>query len=96
MWLLGWICQWACALYNACSRAVVRCAALYAGRAREASGQAVLVYGRAPKVASLGPWDIYSLALRGKVMGLQCKTLLILKQLHNVSYKALGMGHGLS
>ena len=79
MWLLGLFCRWACALYNACSRAVVRCSALYDGSASEASGQAVLVYGIAPKVASLGSWDMYSLALRGRVMGLQCITLLILK-----------------
>ena len=52
-------------MYNACSRAVVRCSALYAGNAREASGHTVLVYGRAPKVSSLGSWDMYSLALRG-------------------------------
>ena len=52
MWLLGWVCRWACALYNACSRAVVRRSTLYAGSAKEASGQAVLVYGRAPKFAS--------------------------------------------
>ena len=53
-----------------------RCSNLYAGSAREASGQAVLVYGRAPKVASLGSWDMYSLALRGRVMGLQCMAFL--------------------
>ena len=35
--------------YSACSRAVVRCLALYADNVREASGQAVLVYGRAPR-----------------------------------------------
>ena len=67
MWLLGWVCRWACALYIACSRAVVRCSALYAGSAREASGQEVLVYGKAPNVASLGSWDMYSLVLRGRV-----------------------------
>ena len=33
---------------------VVRCSVLYARIAREASSQAVLVYGRASKVASLG------------------------------------------
>ena len=43
-------------MYNACSRAVVSCSALYAGSAKEASGQAVFVHGRAPKTASLGPW----------------------------------------
>jgi hypothetical protein len=84
-----------CAIH-ACSRALVRCSALYAGSASEASGQAVLVYGRAPKVASLGSWDMYYLALRGRVMGLQYMNLLILNQLHNVSYNASGMGHGSS
>ncbi len=64
------MCRCACAIYNACSRAVVRCFALYVGSAREASGQAVLVYGRAPNVASLGSWDMYSFALRGRVIGL--------------------------
>jgi hypothetical protein len=54
------------------------------------------VYGRAPKVASLGSWDMYSLALRGRVMGLQCMTLLILKQLQKASYKVSGMCHGSS
>ena len=96
IWLLGWLCRWACALYNACSRAVASCSALYVGSAKEASGQAVLVNGRAPKPASLGLWDMYSLALRGRVMGLQCMTLLILKQLHNASYKVASMGHGSS
>jgi hypothetical protein len=47
-----------------------------------------------PKVASLGSWDMDSLPLRGRVMGLQCVTLLILKQLHSGSYRASGMGHG--
>ena len=96
MWLLGWACRWACAMYNACSRVVVSCPTLYIGSAKEASGHAVLVYGRAPKTACLGSWDMYSLALRGRVMGLQCMTLLILNQLHNVAYKVLGMGHGSS
>ncbi len=36
-------------MYSACSRAVVKGFALYAGSASEASGQAVLVYGNAPK-----------------------------------------------
>jgi hypothetical protein len=80
MLLLSRVCRWAFAMYNACSRAVVSCSALYAENAREASGQAVFVYGRASKAASLGSLDIYSLALRERVMGLQCKTLLILKQ----------------
>ncbi len=96
MWLLGWVCRWACALYNVCSRAVSSCSALYAGSAREASGHSVLVNGRAPKTASLGSWDMYSLALRGKVMGLQCMTLLILKQLFSALYKASGICHGSS
>ena len=74
---LGWERRWACALYSACSRVVVRRLALYVGSANEASCQANLVYGRAPKVASLGSRDIYSLALRGRVTGLQCMTLLI-------------------
>ena len=89
IWLIGWV-------YNACSRAVVRCSALYAGNAREASGQAVLVYGRAPNIASLGSWDMYFLAHSERVMGLQCMTLLILKQLHNASYKVSGICHGSS
>jgi hypothetical protein len=96
MWLLGWVCRWACALYNACSRVVVSCSALNAGNAKEASGQAVLVYGRSAKTASLGSWDMYSFFLRERVMGLQYMTLSILKQLHNVSYKVSGMGHGSS
>jgi len=66
MWLLGWVCRWVCALYTACSRAVASCSALYARSAKEVSGQAVLVYGRAPKTASLGSWDMYSLALRDR------------------------------
>jgi hypothetical protein len=86
MWLLGWVCRWACAMYNACSRVVVRCSVLYDGGAREAPDQLVLVYGRAPKVASLGSRDTHSLTLRGRVIGLQCVTLLILKQLHSASY----------
>jgi len=96
-WLLGWVCRWACALYIACSRAVVSCSVLYASSAREASSvRAILVYGRAPKTASLGSWDMYSSARRGRVMGLQCMTLLILKQLHSASYKVSGMDHGFS
>ena len=69
MSLIGWVWLWACALYNACSWDVESCSALYAGSAKEASGQAVLVYGRAPKTASLGSWDMYSLALRGEGHG---------------------------
>ena len=75
IWLLGWVCLCARALYNACSRAVVRRSSVYDGSDREASGQAVLVYGRAPKIALFGSWDMYSFALRGRVMGLQCMTL---------------------
>jgi hypothetical protein len=37
-----------------CSRVVVRCSGLYVGNAREAFGHVVFVYGRVPKVASLG------------------------------------------
>ncbi len=97
IWLLGCMCRWTCALYNAnCSRVVVRCSALYVGSAREASGQAVLVYGRDPKVTSFGSWDMYSFALRGRVMGLHCMTLLIWKQLQSASYKVSGMCHGSS
>ena len=82
-------------MYRACSRVGVSFSALYAGSAREASGQAVLVYGRAPKTASLGAWDMYFLA-RGRVMELQCMTLLILKQLLGASCKVSGIGHGSS
>ncbi len=95
-WLLGWVCLWACALYSACSGDVVRYSVLNAGSANEASGHAVLVYGRAPKVASLGSWDMNYFALRGRVMGLQCMTLLILKQLQSASYKVSGMSKGFS
>ncbi len=90
------MCLWACAVYNACSSVVVICCVLYRGGAREVSGHAVLVYERASKTASLGSWDMYSLALRGRVMGLQTMTLLILKQLHSASYKVSGMGKGSS
>jgi hypothetical protein len=90
------VCRRACALYNACSRVVVSCFALYAGSARDASGQAVLVYGRAPKIASLGSWDMSSLARSGRVRGLQCMTLLISKQLYSASYKVSDMDHGSS
>ena len=83
-------------MYTACSRVVVSFSAVYVGSAKEASGQAVLVYGRAPKGASLGSWDMYSFALRGRVMGLQCMHLLIFKQLHSVSYEVSGIGHGSS
>jgi hypothetical protein len=74
----------------------VSCPALYASSARDASGQAVLVYGRAPKTASLGSWDMYSLARSGRVRGLRCMTLLILKHLYSASYKVSGMDHGSS
>jgi hypothetical protein len=74
----------------------VRCSALYAGSAREASGQAVFVYGKAPKTVSLGTWDMYFVARRGRVIGLQCMTLLILKQLLSASYRVSGMGHDFS
>ena len=96
MCLLSWVCMWACAMYNACSRIVVSCSALYAGSARKASCQSVVVYGRAPKTASLGSWDMYFLARSGRVRGLKCMPLLILKQLQSASYKVSGMGHGSS
>ena len=75
---------------------MVRCSTLYVGNTRDASGQVVLVYGRAPKVEYLGSWDMYSIALRGRAIGLQCMNLLILKHLHNVSYNVSGMCHGSS
>jgi hypothetical protein len=87
MWLLGWVCRWACALCIACSRVMVSYSALYAGSATEASGQVALVYGKAPKTASLGSWDMFSLALSGRVVGLQCMTILILKQFFYASYQ---------
>jgi len=83
-------------VYSACSRDVVRCSLLYVGSAKEALGSAVLVYGMASKIASLGSWDVYSLAIRGSVMGLQCMTLLIWKQLQSASYRVSGMCHGSS
>ena len=52
--------------------------------------------GRAPKFASLGSWDMYSVARKGTVMGLQCMTRLMLKQLHSVSYSMSGMCNGSS
>ncbi len=63
------MCLWVCALYNSCSRAVVKCYVFYAGSAREASGQAVFVNGRAPKTASLGSWDIIFLSSQLKGHG---------------------------
>ena len=74
----------------------MRCSALYAGRARDASCQAVYVNGRAPKIISLGSWDMHSFALRGSVMGLLYMNLFILKQLCNAAYKVSGMSHGSS
>ena len=83
-------------MYIACSRTVVCCSALYSGSARDASGQAVFVYGRAPKTASLGTWDMYSLARKERIVGLQRMAHLILKQLQSVSYKVSDTGHGSS
>jgi hypothetical protein len=94
MWLFGCVCRRAWALYSACSSAVVSCSGVYPGSAREASGQAVFVNGRALKSLSLGSWDMYSVARRGTVMGLQCITRLMLKQLRSVSYRMSGMCHG--
>ena len=42
-----------------------RFSALYSGRASDVPLRADLVYGRAPKSASLGSCEIYSLARRG-------------------------------
>ena len=75
---------------------MVSCSGLYPGSARDASGHAVFVYGRAPKSPSFGSWDIYSVALKGTVKGLQCITRLMLKQLRSVSYRVSGMCHGSS
>jgi len=96
IWLLVWVFRRACALYNACSRVVVRRSSIYAGSAKEASSHAVLVYGSAPKVASFESCDMYSFALKRRVMGLECMALLILKQLQKASYRASGMCHGSS
>jgi hypothetical protein len=70
MWLLGvvWLCAWG--LYIACSRAIFSLSALYTGRASDVPGHAHLVYGRAPKDASWGSWEIYVLARRGSLIGL--------------------------
>ena len=84
-----WLGVQPCMLAATGRHCIVHCSALYAG-------QAVLVYGIAPKVASLGSWDMYSLARRGRVMGLQCITLFILKHLQSASYKASGICHGSS
>ena len=54
------------------------------------------VYRRAPKVAPLGLWDMYSSARKRRVIGLQCMPLLILKQLHSASYWVSGIVHGTS
>ena len=54
------------------------------------------MYGRALKIASLGSWDMYSLVRSGRMRGLQCMHLFILKQLYSASYKVSGMDHGSS
>jgi hypothetical protein len=54
------------------------------------------VNGRALKSPSLGSWDMYSVARRGTVMGLQCITLFMLKQLRSISYRMSVMCHGSS
>ena len=74
---------------------MTNCFDLYLGSESDASGQAFF-YGKAPKIASLDSWDMYSLNRRRRVMGLQCMTLLMMKQLHSASYKVSGMGHGSS
>ncbi len=69
------MCRCAWALNIACSSAVLRFSALYSGRASDVPLHADLVYGRAPKAPSLGSCEIYALARRGRMMGLQCMTL---------------------
>ena len=84
-WLLGDMCRCACALYMACSSAFFRFSALYSGRASDVPLHADLVYGKAPKSVSLGSCEIYYLARRGRMIGLQCMTLFMLKQVCSAS-----------
>ena len=72
------------------------CSALHTGSARDASGHVALLYMRAPKTATLGSWDMYSLARSGRVRGLQCTPLLILKQVYSESNKVSGIDYGSS
>jgi hypothetical protein len=59
---------------------VLSFSALYSGRAIDVPLHADLVYGRAPKAASIGSCEIYYFARRGRMVGLQCMTLCMLKQ----------------
>ena len=79
------MCRYACALYIACSSAVLSFSGLYSSRARDMPLHADFVYGRAPKAASLGSCEIYSLARRGRMMALQCMTRFMLKQVLSAS-----------
>ena len=56
-------------------------------------GQADLVYGMAPNVESKRSWEMYSLARRGRLNGLQWITRLMLKQWCRKSKRGSGMGH---
>jgi len=53
--------------------------------ARDVSGQADLVYGMASNVKSRGSCEMYGLARRGRSIGLQCITRLMLNQWCRVS-----------
>ncbi len=87
------MCRCAWALNIACYSAVFSFSALYSGRASDVPLHADLVYRRAPKAASLESCEIYALARRGRVMGLQCMTLYILKQVLSASYMVSGICH---
>ena len=63
----------------ACSRACLSLSGVYSGSARDESGQAVWVYGVAPKQVSLGSCEMYVLARSGRLIGLQWITLCIPK-----------------
>ena len=85
-----------CADVHGCCRlpsAVFRFSALYSGRASDLPFHADFVYGRAPKAASLGSCEIFSLARRGSMMGLQCMILFMLKHVLSVSYMVSGICH---
>ena len=68
---------------------------MYSGRARDVPLHVDFVYERAPKAASLGSCEIYSLAWRGRMIGLQCMTLFMLKQVCSASYMVSGISHTL-
>ncbi len=67
--------------------------AFYYGRASDMPLHADLVCGRAPKSASLGSCEIYSLDRRGRMKGLQCSTLFMLKHVLSASYMVSGICH---